>query len=83
MKNGNKCFLYVVKMALHYEGIKKHLQRISRIKPFLSKYNLNWINYPSGKDNWKKCGKNNPTVAFNVLSVKKWIYILHIFQKAN
>ena len=83
MKNDNKCFLYVVKMALHYEVIKKHLQRISRIKPFLSKYNLNWINYPSGKDNWKKCGKNNPTVAFNVLCVKKWIYILHIFQKAN
>ena len=23
MKNDNKCFLYVVKMALHYEGIKK------------------------------------------------------------
>ena len=29
------------------------------------------MNYPSGKDNWKKCGKNNPTVAFNVLCVKK------------
>ena len=39
MKNDNKCFLYVVKMALYYEVIKKHLQRISRIKPFLSKYN--------------------------------------------
>ena len=57
MKNDNKCFLYVVKMALHYEVIKKHLQRISRIKPFLSKYNWKWINYPSGKDIGKNVGK--------------------------
>ena len=38
--------------------------------PSIDKYNWKDINYPSGKDDWKKFEKNNPTIALNVLYAK-------------
>ena len=55
---------------LNHEEIKKHLQRITKIKQFVSKYNWKGINFPSAKDDWKKSEKNNETIALNVLLVK-------------
>ena len=44
---------------------------MSKIKPFINKYNWKGLNYLLGKDDWKKFEKNNPTIADNVLYVKK------------
>ena len=41
------------------------------MKPFINKYTWKGINVPSEKDNWKKFGKNNVTIALNVLYIKK------------
>ena len=38
--------------------------------PSIDKHNWKDINYPSGKDDWKKFEKNNPTIALNVLYAK-------------
>ena len=38
-KKDGKCFPYVVAVALNYEEIKKNPQRITKIKPFINKYN--------------------------------------------
>ena len=46
---------------------KKKLQRTSKIKTFINKYDWKGINYPSRRDNWKKFEDNNPTNALNVL----------------
>ena len=46
------------------------MQRISKIKPFISKY-CDGINHPSEKDHWKRIEKNNVTIALNVLYPKK------------
>ena len=35
----NKCFQYAANVALNYEEIESHLERVSNIKPFISKYN--------------------------------------------
>ena len=35
----NKCFQYVVTVALNYEEIKSHPERVPDIKPFINKYN--------------------------------------------
>ena len=49
--NDNKCFQYVVTVALNHDKINKDPQRISKIKPFINQYNWNGINLPStGKD---------------------------------
>ena len=42
-----KYFQYAVTVALNYEEIKKDLQRITKIKSFINKYNWEGINFPS------------------------------------
>ena len=69
-KKDNKCFQYIVTATLNQEEIKKDPQRITKIKPFLNKYNREGINFPSGKDDWKKFEKNNVAIALNVSYAK-------------
>ena len=45
-KKYNKCFQYAITVALNYEEIKKDPQRITKIKPFINKYNWKGINFP-------------------------------------
>ena len=35
----DKCFQYALTVALNYEQIKHHPEKISKIKPFIDKYN--------------------------------------------
>ena len=37
-KKDNKCFQYAVTVSLNYEQIRKHVERITKIKPFINKY---------------------------------------------
>ena len=41
----DKCFQYVVTIALNYGEIGSHPERVSNIKPFINKYNWKGINY--------------------------------------
>ena len=66
--NDDKCFQYAVTVALNLDKIKKDPQRISKIKPFIEKYNWEDINFPSTSKNWKKFESNNQ-VALNILYV--------------
>ena len=52
--NDNKCFQYAVTLALNLDKIKKNLQIVSKIKPFIKKYNWEDIDFPSTS----KIGKN-------------------------
>ena len=71
----DECLQYAGTVAFNHEEIGKKI----RIEYQKSSYQ---ITHPSGKDDWKKIEKNNPTMALNVLYVKKkWIYILPTFQK--
>ena len=56
-KKGNKCFQYAVTVTLSHEKIRKNPERLSKIKPFVDKYNLKGINYLSKNDDWKKFEK--------------------------
>ena len=49
--------------------INKHLQRVSKIKPFINQYNWNDIDFPSTSKDWKKFELNNESVALNILYV--------------
>ena len=74
----NKCFQYVVTVALILEEIKKDLQRIIKIKPFINKYNWEAINVSPEKYDWKKFEKNKVTIALNILNVKKKLYPAYV-----
>ena len=43
---------------------------MTKIKPFIDKYNSEGINYPSEKDGWRKFQKNNLAIALKVLYAK-------------
>ena len=70
-KKDNKCFQYAVTVALNYEEIKNDAQSITKIKPFINKYNSEGINFPSEKDDCKKFEKNNVTITLNFLYTNK------------
>ena len=72
------------KQQLLHKIMKKsnQIQAVSKIKPFINKYNWKGINYPSKIDNWKMFEKNNPTIALNILHIKeKKKYVQLISQK--
>ena len=70
-------------MALNYEEIKRDPQRISKIKPFISKYNWKVRNYPSKIDDWKTFAKNNLTIALNILYTKEKEILSAYISKYN
>ena len=55
-------------LALNYDKIDRNPQRISKIKPFIEKYNWKDIDFPSTSKDWKKLELNNE-VALNILYV--------------
>ena len=49
-KKDNKYFQYTLTGALNHEETKKDPQRVTKIKPFIEKYDWERINYQSEKD---------------------------------
>ena len=68
--NDDKCFQYAVTLALNLDKLKKKNKknRVSKIKPFIEKYNWEDIDFPSTSKDWKKFECNNQ-VALNILYV--------------
>ena len=66
--NDDKCLQYAVTLALNLDKIKKDPQRVSKIKPFIEKYNWEDIDFPSTGKDWKKFECNNE-VTLNILYV--------------
>ena len=63
----NKCFQYAIIAALNYQNIDYHPERISKLKPFINKYNWKDIKSPSHLKHWRKFECNNKTIALNML----------------
>ena len=68
-KENDKCFQYAITAALNYQQINNHPERISKIEPFINKYNWKEINFPSHKEDWNNFQKINESIALNVLFV--------------
>ena len=63
--------------ALNFQTIENHLERISKLKPYINKYNWKGINFPATPKDWKKFELNNKTIALNLL------YIPHSTKTSN
>ena len=63
--NDDKCFQYAVTLALNFDNIDNHPERISKIKPFINQYNWKDINFPSASKDWRKF-ELNIEIALNV-----------------
>ena len=49
----DKFFQYTTTVAVNHKLIRQKSQKILKMKSFINKYNLERINYPSGKNGWK------------------------------
>ena len=54
-----------IKSSKHWKASRKNI----KIKPFIDQYNCEGIDFLSGTKDWKKCERNNKTIAFNILYV--------------
>ena len=64
--NDDKCFQYVISVALNYQNIEKDPQRITKIKLFIDQYDWSEIDFPSHSKGWKKFELNNKSIALNI-----------------
>ena len=56
-------------VALNYDEIGDHHQRVNKVKPFVNKCNWSEINFPSHVGDWKKFELTNKSIALKVLYV--------------
>ena len=70
-KKDNKCFQYSIAVALNYQNIENHPERISNIKLFIDQYNWEGIDFPAGIKDWEKFDRNNKTIALNILFIRQ------------
>ena len=55
--------------ALNYQNIKRNPERISKLKPYINKYNWKGVKSPAGTKEWIKFERNNRTIALNLLYI--------------
>ena len=60
---------YAITAALHHQEIGKNPQRISKLKPFVNRYNWEDIEFPLHSKDWRKFEQNNKTIALNILFI--------------
>ena len=68
--NNDNSFPNTLDDAWNYQNIEKDPQRISKLKPYINKYNWEGINFQAGSKEWQKFERSNDTIALNILYVK-------------
>ena len=66
--NDHKYFQYAATLALNFDHINNHSEKISKIRPFIDQYNWKDIDFPPTNKDWKKFELNNE-VALNILYI--------------
>ena len=72
----NNCFQYALTVVISYQSIKKDLQRVSLIKPFISQYNCKEKNF--FQHNHQKTGKSSNEITSQLLLM---FYLCHTMLK--
>ena len=67
--NNDNSFQNALDDALNYQTIKTNPERISKLKPYINKYNWEGIDFAAGPKDWIKFERNNKTIALNVLYI--------------
>ena len=67
--NDFKCFQYATTLALNFDKVTNHPERVVKVKSFIDKYNWNDINFPTNRKDCNRFEVNNKNVALNILYV--------------
>ena len=57
--------------------------RISKLKPYISKYSWEGINFPARLKDWQKFEKNNDTIALNILYIEQFTNNISVVYKSK
>ena len=81
-KKDDKYFQYALTVALNYEKITGNHGRISKIKPFIDRYNWNEIDFTSTGKDWKKFSQtiNQLLLIFCMCLIILKKYVMRISQ---
>ena len=60
--NGDNGFLNALDEVLNYQTIETHPERISKLKPYINKYNWEGIEFLAGPIDWIRFERNNKTL---------------------
>ena len=74
--NNNNDFQNALDDALNYQTIETHPERISKLKPYINKYNWEGIDFSAGPKEWKKFELNEIIRQLHLM-----YYIYHTIQK--
>ena len=66
---GDNDFENALDDALNYQNIEKHSERMSKLKPYINKYNWKGIDFPAGPKDWINFERSNKTTALNNLFI--------------
>ena len=69
--NNTNSFQNALDDALDFQNIEKHPERISKLKPYINKYNWEGIDFRAGPKEWQKFERNNKTNALNILFIQR------------
>ena len=69
--NNNNSFQNALDDALDFQNIEKHPERISKLKPYINKYNWEGIDFRAGPKELQKFEQNNKTNAPNILFIQR------------
>ena len=81
--NNDNSFPNILDDAWNYQNIEKDPQRISKLKPYINKYNWEGINFPAVSKEWQKFEVKNDTVALNILYVKHNTKDISVVYRSN
>ena len=81
--NGGNNFQNALDDPLNYQNIERDLQRISKLKPFINKYNWEGIEFLAGPKDWIKFERNNKTIALNILFIRHNTEIIRVAYRSE
>ena len=68
--SGDNDFENALDDALNYQNIKTNPERISKLKPYINKYNWKGIKFPAEPEEWKKFERNNKAIALIIYTTQ-------------
>ena len=67
--NNDNSFQNALNDTLNYQTTETNPERISKLKPYINRYNWEGIEFPAGPKDWKKFEQNNKANVLNTLFI--------------
>ena len=67
--NNDNSFQNALNDTLNYQTTETNPERISKLKPYINRYNWEGIEFPAGPKDWKKFERNNKANVLNTLFI--------------